>query len=226
VPLKVDGMLVVGRSASFDSLPHGSARVVPLGMATGEAAGAAAKLAIEKGISFRELAYSEPDIAELRNRLKAQGMDLDMPKIKTPDYARHPAYPGLLAAVSMSLTYGNYDNKQFDLDGFSNAMRYAYSLSGVKRVHKDKFAGNALDAVADIADPAKTMLTLEQAAYTMALTAGLDASRSEALGLLLEKGWIRQSTIDAIGDRQQLTNGDAFMLIRDLVELYVGVKYE
>ena len=45
VPLKVDGLLVVGRAASFDTIPHGSARVVPLGMAEGEAAGAAVKLA-------------------------------------------------------------------------------------------------------------------------------------------------------------------------------------
>ena len=43
VPLKVDNLLVVGRSASFDTLPHGSARVIPTGMATGQAAGAAVK---------------------------------------------------------------------------------------------------------------------------------------------------------------------------------------
>ncbi|UUZ94852.1 FAD-dependent oxidoreductase [Paenibacillus sp. P25] len=54
VPKKVDGPLVVGRAASFDSSPHGSARVIPLGMATGQAAGAAAKMAIDKGITFRQ----------------------------------------------------------------------------------------------------------------------------------------------------------------------------
>ena len=39
VPLKVDNLLVVGRSASYTSLAAGSARVIPLGMAEGEAAG-------------------------------------------------------------------------------------------------------------------------------------------------------------------------------------------
>ncbi|MDB5054837.1 MAG: hypothetical protein JWM44_2887, partial [Bacilli bacterium] len=38
VPLKVDGLLVVGRSASYDTLAHGSARVLPNGMAEGQAA--------------------------------------------------------------------------------------------------------------------------------------------------------------------------------------------
>ncbi|MCL2678100.1 MAG: FAD-dependent oxidoreductase, partial [Clostridiales bacterium] len=42
VPLLVENLLVVGRSASYDSLPHGSARVIPVGMVTGEAAGVAA----------------------------------------------------------------------------------------------------------------------------------------------------------------------------------------
>ena len=36
VPQKVDGLLVVGRSASYDTLAHGSARVIPNGMAEGK----------------------------------------------------------------------------------------------------------------------------------------------------------------------------------------------
>ncbi len=35
MPLKIDNLLVVGRSASYDSLAHGSARVIPVGMVTG-----------------------------------------------------------------------------------------------------------------------------------------------------------------------------------------------
>lgn len=227
VPLEVDGMLVVGKAASFDSLPHGSARVVPLGMATGEAAGAAAKLAQEKGISFRELSRSEADIAELRKRLIAQGMDLTMPSFKKPDYMKHPAYPGLLTAVSMSLAYGNYDNKLFDLDGPSNALRFAYNMAGVKRVHPDKFPGNPTDAVAHLSgDPAKLPLSLDQMAYTMALATGIEvASPNEALAALMERGWLLEETVSGIADQNKLTNGDAYMLIRDLMRLYADVTY-
>ena len=46
VPKEIDGLLVVGRSAGFSSLAAGSARVVPTGMVTGEAAGVAASLAL------------------------------------------------------------------------------------------------------------------------------------------------------------------------------------
>ncbi|WP_233568071.1 FAD-dependent oxidoreductase [Cohnella faecalis] len=36
VPREIDGLLVVGRSASYDTLAHGSARVIPTGMAEGK----------------------------------------------------------------------------------------------------------------------------------------------------------------------------------------------
>lgn len=36
VPLEVENLLVVGRSASYKSLAAGSARVIPIGMAEGE----------------------------------------------------------------------------------------------------------------------------------------------------------------------------------------------
>ena len=44
VPKDIDGLLVVGRSAGYSSLAAGSARIVPTGMVTGEAAGTAAAL--------------------------------------------------------------------------------------------------------------------------------------------------------------------------------------
>jgi hypothetical protein len=42
VPRGVEGLWVVGRSAGYDPLAQSSARVVPFGMAMGEAAGVAA----------------------------------------------------------------------------------------------------------------------------------------------------------------------------------------
>lgn len=225
VPLKVDGLLVVGRSASFDSLPHGSARVIPLGMATGEAAGAAAALAIEQGVTFRELSRSEELIAELRKRLTAQGMDLDMPAVGKPEYAKHPAYPGLLAAVSMKLAFADHNN-QFDLDGLSNAQRFVNNMLGVKRVHPKAFDGNPLGAIDSMADPAKQPLTLDLAAYTIAWAAGLEVEAEEAKAELLRRKWLRESTLQMIRDPDKLTNGDAYMLIRDVTELHAGVKYE
>ncbi len=107
IPQNVDGLLVVGRSASFDTLAHGSARVVTLGMATGEAAGAAVKIAIDEKITLRALSASKPLVKKLQDLLIVQGMDLKSRKVKQPEYMSHPAYEGLKAAVSMGIALGS-----------------------------------------------------------------------------------------------------------------------
>lgn len=73
VPKEKDGILVVGRSTGFSSLAAGSARVVPTGMVTGQAAGAAAALAIEERMSFRDMSKNEDLIKTLRGKLEKQG---------------------------------------------------------------------------------------------------------------------------------------------------------
>jgi hypothetical protein len=148
-----------------------------------------------------------------------------MPAVKKPEYAKHPAYPGLLAAVSMKLAFADRNN-QFDLDGLSNAQRFVNNMLGVKKVHAKAFGGNPLGAIEAMADPAKQPLTLDQAACTIAWAAGLEVEAGEAKAELLRRQWLRESTLRTIRDPSQLTNGDAYMLIRDVTELHAGVKYE
>lgn len=226
VPLKVDNLLVVGRAASFDTIPHGSARVIPLGMATAEAAGAAAKLAQEKGMTFRELSASEDAIKELQNRLGKQGMDLERADFPAPEYTIHKHYKGLLAAISMSLVFGGEFNEAFDLDGLSTAERFANSMEMVKTVHANDFAGNPYVALEGLENPGDLPLSLEQLAYTVCMTAGVSVERGGALEELIARGWLEAETLDLIADSLSLTNGEVFSLVRDVVKNYAGVVYE
>ncbi|MGE5652816.1 MAG: FAD-dependent oxidoreductase [Bacillota bacterium] len=68
-----DNLLVIGRSASYGSQPAGSARVIPVGMVEGQAAGVAAVQAIQKKVGFRELAADRQAIGELQQKLLKQG---------------------------------------------------------------------------------------------------------------------------------------------------------
>ncbi|RUL49822.1 FAD-dependent oxidoreductase [Lysinibacillus antri] len=84
VPKEIDGLLVAGRSTGYSSLAAGSARVVPTGMITGEAAGVASAIAIEENITFRELSQNEELIEKMRSILSEQGafvkhIDTDYP---------------------------------------------------------------------------------------------------------------------------------------------------
>ncbi len=225
VPKQLDGLLVVGRAASFDSLPHGSARVIPLGIGTAEAAGVAVKLAAENNMTFQELSQSKELIAELRNRLTKQGVDLTYQTFETPYYMNHKAYKGLAAAVSMLMTSGNYHNKDFDLDGKSNYERAVNNMRQVKKVHPDFFDGDPATAMEEVATPSQQILTLEQAIKTIAYTIEKDGA-DLTLHEMISRGWIKQGTIDNIANQAELTNGDFFMIVRDVVEYYVGIVYE
>lgn len=68
-----NNLLVIGRSASFGSQPAGSARVIPVGMAEGQAAGTAAAQILAKKIGFREFAADQQAIHQLQQTLLGQG---------------------------------------------------------------------------------------------------------------------------------------------------------
>ncbi|MGN7384362.1 FAD-dependent oxidoreductase [Paenibacillus sp. SAFN-117] len=224
VPQDIDGLLVVGRSASYDTLAHGSARVIPTGMAEGQAAGAAAKLAEEHGVTFREMAASKPLIEVLQKRLNEQGMELEPYTLEPQPYMKHKNYAGLKAAVYMGLAYGSYGNQAFDLDRASNAQRMVNQMNGARRMFPKQLPGDPYTALKGVEEPAKKPLSLQQACLTIAEAAGLETTREQAVNDLLNKSIITQATVDLVADPEQLTDGEAFMLLKDTIESLTDVQ--
>lgn len=109
VPLEVENLLVVGRSASYKSLAAGSARVIPIGMCEGEAAGVAAAYSIKNEVSFRDMTKSEEAIKTVQERLIAQGAYLKPFTIKEP-VTDHWAYEGVKVIRGLGLLDGGYNN--------------------------------------------------------------------------------------------------------------------
>ena len=225
VPQDVDGLLVVGRSASYDTLAHGSARVIPTGMAEGQAAGAAVKLAVEHGITFRKLAESETLITELQKRLNEQGMELQPYTLDLKPFMKEKTYPGLKAAVYMGIAYGSYGNEAFQLNNAANAQRMVNQMSGVRRMYPDHFPGDLSSVLKNIEEPAKKPLTLQQASFTIAKTIGLDVTLEEAQSELESKGLIKKDTVDIIDDKNKLKDGEVFMMLKDVVETLTDTRF-
>ncbi len=71
VPEKVDGLLVAGRSFSSDTEANDMVNLIPHCIATGQAAGTAAALAIKNNVNVRKIDYRE-----LRDSLRKQGVPL------------------------------------------------------------------------------------------------------------------------------------------------------
>lgn len=76
VPRKVDGVFVASRSLSATYSAAGSARVIPITMAAGEATGTAAAQCAKGDLSPHQLVKSKAQIAQLQKTLRAAGMDI------------------------------------------------------------------------------------------------------------------------------------------------------
>lgn len=136
VPLEIENLLVVGRSASYTSLAAGSARVIPIGMACGEAAGVAGAYAVNHGIKVSEIYGDQEAISAVQKTLRKQGAYLDdfyLPE----EVMEHWAYEGVKIVRALGLLDGGYSNN-YGLDNdlgkwkFQNLFNKALDKAGVE----------------------------------------------------------------------------------------------
>lgn len=211
VPLQVDGLLVVGRSAGYDSLAHGSARVIPVGMATGQAAGAAAALSVQRGQGFRELAASSSAMEELQRRLQRQGVVLEPFQIVNR-LAGHPAYDGLKFMRSLGLADGGYAN-DYRLDEDITTGRFAELLNRATRQ-----TGVELPRQVWVND-GEQKLTVNIAGIILARGLGQDMGPYNASYYLASKGYWNPENLQLAAQRAGfVSNGLAYLLIMDFIQ--------
>ena len=131
IPQNIDGLMIVGRAAGYTSMAAGSARIVPTGMACAQAAGVAARVALEdeKIRVLRDLLASDADIAEIQQLLRDQGARLDHTETHEA-VMDHWAYDGLKVIRSMGFADGGYDN-DYRLDETVSGPRFANMMNTV-----------------------------------------------------------------------------------------------
>lgn len=212
VPLQVDNLLVVGRSAGFDCLPHGSARTIPVGMATGQAAGAAAAQAIRENKTFRQMAYSPRMIQELQKRLTIQGMNLE-PTFTPNPLQDHPDYEGLKFMRSLGIALGGYGN-QYGLDnelsvsGFKHDLDLAIEQTGA--AVKNRHPGF---------EPAEGGFTLGAAAQLLCRYLGEQLDQQAAIDYLAELDFWQPWLLEWIEAHNNVLNvGMGYTLIADFIK--------
>ncbi|WP_069998662.1 FAD-dependent oxidoreductase [Cellulosilyticum sp. I15G10I2] len=108
VPKIIDNLLVVGRSASFDPVVHGSARTVPAGMALGQAAGTLAAYSIQHSLLVRACSLDHNHVNNIQSMLIADGVKLDtVIKSSQPEKGSwaYPYMVGLRKKAFLSMEY-------------------------------------------------------------------------------------------------------------------------
>ena len=77
VPLKIEQLLIAGRAISADHTAHARSRNMPACMATGQAAGIAAAVAIDEGVTVRKV-----PVAKVQAILRSLDMPLHASEIR------------------------------------------------------------------------------------------------------------------------------------------------
>ncbi|SHE67535.1 FAD dependent oxidoreductase [Desulforamulus putei DSM 12395] len=208
VPQRVENLLVVGRSAGFDSLAHGSARVIPVGMATGQAAGVAAALSLETGTSFRAMAQDAGLMGQLQRRLAGQGVDLQPIRVPPPPETRHWAYEGLKFMRRYGLAAGGYSNN-YRLDEDMPEAQFINGFNVLKLAGLEVKERPVLYAEGN-------QLTLEDVAYMFARYAGYDYNKKQAYDHFAKLGFWDPRVVEHVREnRGVVTVGAGYMLLKD-----------
>ncbi|KAF1086065.1 FAD dependent oxidoreductase [Sporotomaculum syntrophicum] len=211
IPQNINGLMVVGRAASFDSLAHGSARVLPVGMAAGQAAGVAAALSIDKGVPVSELSKHKVYLTELRQRLNQQGMELKPFQYQAPE-TKHWAYPGLKLVRSYGLVFGGYEN-EYDLDEEMSEAKFINLLHWLTKL-------TAVDIKPPLLYTEGNALTLQDISYM--LLQYLDQknlTKEQAYQFLLKQDFFDNQVLEQIKENNGIiTNGTAYMILKSYVE--------
>lgn len=79
IPKEIDNLFVVGRSASYDSIAHSSARTVPVGVAVAQAAGITAAYCVDNNVTPRIVNRDAEHFKEIRNLLEVASVNLNLP---------------------------------------------------------------------------------------------------------------------------------------------------
>jgi len=211
VPLEVENLLVVGRSASYTSLAAGSARVIPVGMAEGEAAGVAAAYSIDKAQGFREMSADKKAIAHVQKQLKKQGAYLDDFEVHET-FMDHWAYPGVKVIRGLGLLDGGYSN-DYRLDEPVGKWRLQNMINNAM-----KKTGKALPVI-EVSDPPTNAELIAAVTNIIGVTAQDYNGQLEALE---QRGIVDAEIMSHMGEAQeQPMAAEAVMIIANLYNALV-----
>ena len=212
VPLKIDNLLVVGRSASYKSLAAGSARVIPIGMAEGEAAGVATAYSVNNNVTYRAMTTDEKAISAVQKQLKKQGAYLEDFNIHE-DFMDHWAYPGVKVIRSLGLLDGGYDNN-YHLEDTMSKWRYQNMIN--KAMAKEGLTLDYIE-VSDNPTNAEIIATVAKILDSTAVRYADQLADIQAAGIMDEQlaAYFTDST-------KQPQAAEVVMLVANLYQYEVG----
>ncbi len=218
VPAGFANLMVVGRSAGFDSAAQSSARTIPVGMAAGQAAGIAASISIALNLPIEALASNSAAIEQIHHLLADQGVSTGPNPAAPPPETAHWAYEGLRFLRRRGHVSGGYTNS-YNLDqpissrAFANRLVNLWNrLDRPARIKIYELAGS--EAAITVASACQVLALARRLAdsdstVVEALPSGEEACKEMAESSLFAAPW----PADALAPQFKLSRGGAYMML-------------
>ncbi|MGM0548144.1 MAG: FAD-dependent oxidoreductase [Bacillota bacterium] len=132
---KNENLMIVGRSSGYSSLAAASARVLPVGMNTAQAAAIAISEAIKKDKNLLQIAADQKSINLIQSHLN---LNLDKYPEQKPIVKDPQVFPSLEKLLAWGITIGGYNNN-FKLDKFPNEKEF---IAVILKIMQKKEAEN------------------------------------------------------------------------------------
>jgi len=129
----INNLMVVSRSSGFSSLAAASARVLPVGMSTGEAAGVTAATSLSKGLTLREVSGNKEIMDYIQEKIGLKKRLDSFKNISGLLIDDKIPLPFLEELLSWGLVIGGYNN-DFKLEEYITEREFAHIIvKGLKR---------------------------------------------------------------------------------------------
>ena len=219
IPDDFTNLLVVGRSGGYSSLAAASSRVLPTGMATGEAAGKTAVIAEKNGTNFQEFSKNEKLIDKLQGKLFP---NKDIKPKKNNIIEDRQVLPHLKNLLSWGLVIGGYNNN-FKLQKSINEKEFSYILiKGLQR-RKSPILYEWVPGSLETLSKKRTGLTLNRMAMLMLAATShrvLDMDPKIYYKLACKEGLIPQYIQNNVDQNEVLTHREAYISISKFLNKY------
>jgi hypothetical protein len=214
VPLEVEGLLVASKASGYSSLAAGSARIIPTGMTTAQAAGIASTISIEHNISFREMAKNEDLIARLQNNIIQQGGLLYPYQLSYP-YEGEWFYPSIAHLLSYGLVSGGYDNNLMMEEPLGQGAMLNILENGYTRIHTEEYKEAALlkEFRANIQDTQGPILRDDMLSFLITLEG--HNVESDVWQQAVQLSIVDEEMESRLAESRELTRAEGFYLLAD-----------
>ncbi|MET3726987.1 hypothetical protein ABID52_000568 [Fictibacillus halophilus] len=213
VPKKIDNLLVASKASGFSSLAAGSARIVPTGMSTAEAAGIASVLSYEKEVNFREMSKDKKLIKNLQKELIAKDAHLYPFKLNYL-YEGKWYYPAVKDLYTRGLLFAGYENDLKPQEPFTEEQFVWMVKNGVERTDRELY--KKIDWPEISGDQS---LTRDKAArYIFEWFIKSDKQHNNPWAAAAKKGYLNGEVFKRVDENRPLLKEEGYSLVSSILK--------